>query len=474
MASFNKFNNNCLRDSILVPLINCGTSFYAGFVIFSVLGFMAGEKGVSVDDVAESGPGLVFIVYPEGLTQMPAPPVWSILFFFMLITLGFSSLFSMVECFFSSITDEFPGVLRRSRSINIMFRAICILVFFAITLPMVTEGGFYLFNLIDVFIGGFPLLFIGLFESTFIMYIYGFGRFSEDIGLMLGKKPNIFFKLTWCIISPGLLFAIIIFTAVQYEPLVIFEQVYPDSALALGWVVVMAPLICIPAWAIYQLCADGGWEVLKKASRPTPEWGPADPKDRTGIYSITDKEEEERMSMKKNPSSVSFNASFTNLPTISNGNMYPTKSDSNGGANNSFIDATAFPGQPTMTSSVINQQMAEQEPEYAVVDRASKRSSSKPSANTPLTSSKPATPSTSSTPRSGSSPSPRAGTKMVTDIDDDESNNSAQYTVTAQINSSGSEASGGNDDATSKQASQPAGQSNKAYVEDESTSTTSF
>ena len=79
------------RDSLLVPLINCGTSFYAGFVIFSVLGFMANEKGVSVDEVAESGPGLVFVVYPEGLTQMPIVPLWSVLFFFMLVTLGFSS-----------------------------------------------------------------------------------------------------------------------------------------------------------------------------------------------------------------------------------------------------------------------------------------------------------------------------------------------------------------------------------------------
>ena len=48
-------NNPIFRDSFLVPIINCGTSVFAGFVIFSVLGFMAHEKGVEVKDVAASG-----------------------------------------------------------------------------------------------------------------------------------------------------------------------------------------------------------------------------------------------------------------------------------------------------------------------------------------------------------------------------------------------------------------------------------
>ena len=45
----------CLRDCIIFASVNSGTSIFAGFIIFQVLGFMAHEQGVSVDEVAESG-----------------------------------------------------------------------------------------------------------------------------------------------------------------------------------------------------------------------------------------------------------------------------------------------------------------------------------------------------------------------------------------------------------------------------------
>lgn len=81
----------CFRDAVMIALANCMTSVFIGMVIFSVLGFLANEMGVEIKDVAASGSGLAFVVYPAALSIMPVPQLWSVLFFVMLLTLGFGS-----------------------------------------------------------------------------------------------------------------------------------------------------------------------------------------------------------------------------------------------------------------------------------------------------------------------------------------------------------------------------------------------
>ncbi|KAL3841981.1 hypothetical protein ACJMK2_020057 [Sinanodonta woodiana] len=281
MASYNKFTNNCYRDSLIVGIINCGTSVFAGFVIFSILGFMALEKGTTVDKVAADGPGLAFIVYPEALARMPVAPMWSVFFFLMMMTLGFGSEFSMVECVMSALADEYPTFLTSSKRRSFLYRTAIIIICFLLGLPMVCNGGMWLLNLVDYSISGFPLLFVGFLECIAINWIYGFNKFSEDIEMMIGYKPNIYWKICWKYITPLVTVATILFNMIKYKEPVLDGTSYSTSGLVVSWFISLAPIVIIIGWFLYAFCVEGGaWGLLKIVIQPKPDWGPANSVDR--------------------------------------------------------------------------------------------------------------------------------------------------------------------------------------------------
>ncbi|VDI03189.1 Hypothetical predicted protein [Mytilus galloprovincialis] len=76
---------------MVIASVNSGTSVFGGFVVFSVLGFMAKQQNVDISDVVNAGPGLAFITYPKAVTQMPVSPLWAALFFFMIFLIGIDS-----------------------------------------------------------------------------------------------------------------------------------------------------------------------------------------------------------------------------------------------------------------------------------------------------------------------------------------------------------------------------------------------
>ncbi|XP_064620262.1 sodium-dependent proline transporter-like isoform X2 [Lineus longissimus] len=273
MASYNQFKNNCYRDAIVVSVCNCGTSIFAGFVIFSVMGFMAKEMGRPVEELAASGPGLAFIAYPEGISRMPVAPLWAILFFFMLITLGLDSQFTMMETVVAAFVDEYPNKFRPIKTWLTL--GLCV-VTFLLGLPLVTQGGQYILTLMDWYIGSTALMVVGLLEPIIISYIYGFRRFSCDIEMMLGFKPNYYLLACWTFITPAILLFIIIFSSIYHSPVSYGNYVYPGWADGLGWGLAVLSMQFIPTMMIVTIIQGISTNQLSLRSLfcPPPDWGP--------------------------------------------------------------------------------------------------------------------------------------------------------------------------------------------------------
>ncbi|XP_018651202.1 putative norepinephrine/norepinephrine transporter [Schistosoma mansoni] len=107
-ASYNEFHNNVYRDALVVASINSLTSLLSGFVVFTLLGYMAYRRNVLVLDVIKDDPVLVFSVYPEALSTLPGSTFLSICFFLMLLTLGLDSSFGGSEAVITALSDEYP------------------------------------------------------------------------------------------------------------------------------------------------------------------------------------------------------------------------------------------------------------------------------------------------------------------------------------------------------------------------------
>ncbi|XP_002128645.2 sodium- and chloride-dependent taurine transporter-like [Ciona intestinalis] len=259
LGSYNKFNNNCYRDCIILSLVNSGTSFISGFAIFSVLGFMAEEQGVHISEVAESGPGLAFIAYPKAITLMPVSTLWAILFFVMLILLGLDSQFVETEGFITSFVDLFPRQLRKGYNREIFIALTC-LISYLVGLTMVTNGGMYVFQLFDYYAAsGVCLLWVAFFEAGAVAWFYGGERMWVNITRMIGYRPLPIMKYIWIFGTPLLTTCTFIYAMVKFEPLVYNKvYVYPEWGTAIGWVLALSSMVFIPGYAIYAFIVTPG------------------------------------------------------------------------------------------------------------------------------------------------------------------------------------------------------------------------
>uniref|UniRef100_A0A452T2K2 Transporter n=1 Tax=Ursus maritimus TaxID=29073 RepID=A0A452T2K2_URSMA len=263
-ASYNKFDNNCYRDALLTSTINCVTSFVSGFAIFSILGYMAHEHKVNIEDVATEGAGLVFILYPEAISTLSGSTFWAVVFFIMLLALGIDSSMGGMEAVITGLADDFQ-VLKRHRK---LFTFAVTFGTFLLALFCITKGGMYVLTLLDTFAAGTSILFAVLMEAIGVSWFYGVDRFSNDIQQMMGFKPGLYWRLCWKFVSPAFL---LVGVSVWGRPLNYDDYVFPLWANWVGWGIALSSMALVPAYSIYKFVSIRGSLRERLAYGITPE-----------------------------------------------------------------------------------------------------------------------------------------------------------------------------------------------------------
>ncbi|XP_063417773.1 sodium- and chloride-dependent creatine transporter 1-like [Mytilus trossulus] len=271
LGSYNKFHTNFYRQCMVIASVNSGTSIFGGFVVFSVLGFMAKQQNVDISDVVDAGPGLAFITYPKAVTQMPVSQLWAALFFFMIFLIGIDSQFVAVEGFTANVMDSLPKRFNTPKSRMVIVAGYCF-VSFLIGLCMTSRGGMYVFQLFDYYsASGMVLLFVCFMESIVIGWVFGADKFYDIIELMIGYRINKWLLICWKFLTPAITMGILMFQIITFKPIKYNNTyVYPEWAQAFGVMLAAVSIICIPTYIIFKLLKSEGSLIERFVSTKTP------------------------------------------------------------------------------------------------------------------------------------------------------------------------------------------------------------
>jgi len=292
-SSYNNPTNNCMKDAIFVATANCATSIFACFTVFSILGFKSQQSyykclfgsEFTEEDVTTvkswtdeqlqayktehniaacfpekeltnevQGTGLAFIAFAEAINRFPLPQLWSVLFFSMLVSIGISSEFGILQTVITTVLDS--GVKVKKWKIT---GALCGGLFLLSTV-FATRRGSYILDIFDTYSATIGLAVICLCEVVALSWVYGVERFRKDVEEMIGVAPNRYFMLSWKFTSPLALIIIIAASVVQfcrdglfYSPWVKGAKdkaAFPQWAVAMAIVLTILSSVCIPLVAV--------------------------------------------------------------------------------------------------------------------------------------------------------------------------------------------------------------------------------
>ncbi len=225
------------NNAFIASFSNCATSFFAGFAVFSIVGFIMQALSVPVGDVSSAGLGLAFVTFPVGISMLPGANAFiGILFFLCIFFLGIDS------AFFLAYGGVIAPLMDKFGWSRVKATAIVCVVAFAIGIVYTTTGGLYWLDIVDRTVCFYGLLITGALACLVVGWGFGAEKLREHVNETSDFKVGTWFNWMIKIVVPlGLLFVVIYGGFMQDIPT--SYGGYPRWATNVMWIILGVTLL---------------------------------------------------------------------------------------------------------------------------------------------------------------------------------------------------------------------------------------
>ena len=173
-SSYLPRETDVVNSAFITATANHGFEVSAGIGVFSIMGFMAMQQGVAVEDVAASGIGLAFMTFPTAISELPAlNALFGVCFFGALLTAGITSMVSILQAVISSFHDKFD--IEHKRAVTLV-----LVPTFLISILFITGAGMNILDIVDAFINNIGVATGGLIEVILITRFFNPEKLRQE------------------------------------------------------------------------------------------------------------------------------------------------------------------------------------------------------------------------------------------------------------------------------------------------------
>ncbi|GMT24363.1 hypothetical protein PFISCL1PPCAC_15660, partial [Pristionchus fissidentatus] len=286
LASHNEFGRSFTRDVNIISaygyLFNYFTTItllpYIYYIAYEIYGY---EASLTMQMWVDHGDFGLMNVIAETITSRHTAGWMCAVYFVACFILEFESTIISMHVVYTCVIDRVddPSITTRLATLILLCGSAFYVSFF-----LITPGGIYQIHQLDRFFT-VATIFTSLVQISAFMHLYGFKRFIINVRTMTGGSGpvNVFWWISWIFFAPIVLLLALIMELIYYswEDISIGNIILNNKLKDFSWIVLVCCIALFPLVALYRFTRSVIHnESRKNLFKPTPEWGPADPRDK--------------------------------------------------------------------------------------------------------------------------------------------------------------------------------------------------